>query len=381
MWTAFRTVETSAMRRQAGKPSMSMDAAPANSTRTKTAFRMPGMHVPAHPRTPRCGAAGVVRGDPRSHPAVRRAAALGAARVTLASDGNVGGSCGARAGAAQKRPRGVFAEASAAGLVCCSGQTGVIQDESVRFGLNRGGCPYIMGLWRLVSGKCRLNQSGQDDIMDVRPFGQGPFGIRRFNVQGEGDEHMRTPSRVALIGPSVLLFLGVTPITTAGPVTNPSFENQTHGRMPNGNYTDGHDTWGMPDDWQWRVSGSVNGHGFSATAFPASDGDWFLYLFPSAGTHLVGDFLEFFQSVDLRDVNSLAFDTRLGGGRYSNTYFAIDTQKVWIENEATPLAEDGSLAWMSISIDTSDLSTRLRSVSRSLRPSLTCPTGGLTLTT
>ena len=46
---------------------------------------------------------------------------------------------------------GVFAEPPGVALVRCSGQTSVIQDESVRLGLTRGGRPDMMalGVWDL----------------------------------------------------------------------------------------------------------------------------------------------------------------------------------------------------------------------------------------
>jgi len=62
---------------------------------------------------------------------------------------------GARVLAARKHPRGVFAEASGAGLERCSGETGVVYSESGRLRLNRVDRSDRIMAWSLVFGKCR----------------------------------------------------------------------------------------------------------------------------------------------------------------------------------------------------------------------------------
>lgn len=164
---------------------------------------------------------------------------------------------------------------------------------------------------------------------------------------------MRKERLVALSGFVAFLALNLVATATGSVVTNPSFENVHDGAMPYGGSTHGRDHMGMPDDWEWRVSGAMNAHGLSGTT---TDGDWFLYLFAANfGDHSIGDFLEFYQSADLTDVSFVAFDVRLQGGSHTNTYFAIDSQKLWIENEAT-LSSEGTLSWTEVMIDTSSLS-------------------------
>ena len=71
----------------------------------------------------------------------------------------------------------------------------------------------------------------------------------------------------------------------------------------------------------------------------SSDGDWSLYLYAALNyvdpvTHAVGDYVEFYQEVDLTGVEQLTFDVKLGGGTYTDSYFAIDGQKLWTDNVA-----------------------------------------------
>jgi len=119
---------------------------------------------------------------------------------------------------------------------------------------------------------------------------------------------------------------------------NPSFEFEHGGLMPNGYDISGWDTWGMPDNWAWRNFGNTNGHGVRVDALSSgwsSDGDWSLYIFAStAGNHEPGHYIEFYQFVDLTDVDAIVFDVRLRGGIYTNSYFAVDSQKVWVHNQA-----------------------------------------------
>jgi len=128
------------------------------------------------------------------------------------------------------------------------------------------------------------------------------------------------------------------PYTRAEVILNPSFEFEHGGLMPNGYDISGWVTWGMPDNWAWRNFGNTNGHGVRVDALSSgwsSDGDWSLYIFAStAGGHQPGHYIEFYQFVDLTDVDAIVFDVRLRGGIYTNSYFAVDSQKVWVHNQA-----------------------------------------------
>ncbi len=123
---------------------------------------------------------------------------------------------------------------------------------------------------------------------------------------------------------------------SAETVLNPSFEFEHDALMPNGASTSG-TSWGMPDDWPWRNSGSTNAHGIRSSDKVgwSSDGDWSLYVFAStAGSHSAGDYIEFYQSIDMSGITELLFDVKLLGGAHTNSYVAVDSQKLWIHNWA-----------------------------------------------
>lgn len=126
-------------------------------------------------------------------------------------------------------------------------------------------------------------------------------------------------------------------------ILNPSFESEHDDIMPTGNSTDYSVLIGMPDDWSWRWEGYMNGLGAQTTpAIPSSwssDGDWSLYVFAAVpgsifGTHHVGDYVEFYQEVDFTEIEELAFDVKLEGGTYTESYLAIDGQALWTDNVA-----------------------------------------------
>ncbi len=122
---------------------------------------------------------------------------------------------------------------------------------------------------------------------------------------------------------------------SAATINNPSFEDEPDGTMPNGISTSDTSTWGMPADWSWRNQGATNGHGvrFYDPVGWRSDGDWSLYVFAStAGPHVPGDYLEFYQAIDLTDVPAIAFDVNLLGGGHTNSYFAVGQSKLWVNN-------------------------------------------------
>jgi len=137
----------------------------------------------------------------------------------------------------------------------------------------------------------------------------------------------------------------------ANVIVNPSFEYEHDGLMPNGASTEGHDSWGMPDDWNWRRAGAMNGHALLGESHSGwcSDGDWGLYLFASsAGPHDPGDYLEFYQTADLTGVAVMTFDVHLTGSAHTDSYVAIDSQKKWVRHAAGTL--------YGVTIDVSNLS-------------------------
>ncbi|MGD8450721.1 MAG: dockerin type I repeat-containing protein [Phycisphaerae bacterium] len=121
-----------------------------------------------------------------------------------------------------------------------------------------------------------------------------------------------------------------------GVISNPSFEIEWAGEMPNGGWTDGPPYRGMPESWQWRRVGNVNGHGEAFINNPewnyVSDGDFSLYMFASRynGGHYPGDLLEFYQTVDLTDVLAVWFDVSIHQNDHSSlAYVAVDGEKLW----------------------------------------------------
>lgn len=144
----------------------------------------------------------------------------------------------------------------------------------------------------------------------------------------------------AVLFSAIILLLGLHASPVAATLINPSFESQHDALMPNGTFTGRFEEWGMPDNWDWRRSGATNAHGmredFVGTGNQqhwSSDGDWAIYLFAStAGSHVAGDYIEFFQEVDLAAVAFLIFDAMLKGGTYTDSYLAVDGQKLWTAN-------------------------------------------------
>ena len=116
---------------------------------------------------------------------------------------------------------------------------------------------------------------------------------------------------------------------------NPSFEVETAGYMPTGGWLSGPPYAGMPALWQWRGSGAVNGHGAALIDSPAtywvSDGDWALYLFAYRfDYHYPGDYLEFYQSIDMTETRAIWFDAYIRQNVYSNVaYVDIDGKRRW----------------------------------------------------
>jgi hypothetical protein len=137
--------------------------------------------------------------------------------------------------------------------------------------------------------------------------------------------------RVATIAALPVALLAASAGAQVQPILNPSFEEVSDGVMPNGANTDLYDWWGMPDHWTWRSQGHCNGHGIR---FPNSgwvtDGDWVLYMFAMVGyQHEAGDFVEWYQIVDLTHVDAIYVDALLSTHAHTASYVAIDGQDRW----------------------------------------------------
>jgi parallel beta-helix repeat protein len=130
----------------------------------------------------------------------------------------------------------------------------------------------------------------------------------------------------------VSLFLLVAGALEAADVNNSGFESEQDGLMPIGVSTSVRSTWAMPDNWAWRKLGNTNGHGIhsdDSSVGWSSHADWSLYAFISTGSHSVGDYIEFYQDVDLTGWDELSFDIYRKGSQHVRSYVAIDSQKLW----------------------------------------------------
>jgi len=142
----------------------------------------------------------------------------------------------------------------------------------------------------------------------------------------------------------IIFFVFVLVSVSKAEILNGSFESGSDGYMPNGVYTI-YPNWKMPDFWDWRNSGATNGHTrlINSPDGPgwSSDGYWSLYMFASTGgSHLPGDYLEFYQEADLTDMTAITFDAYLKGGLHTNSYIAIDSDKLWVTNIAGEYFEE-----------------------------------------
>ncbi len=139
-------------------------------------------------------------------------------------------------------------------------------------------------------------------------------------------------------------------------IPNPSFETEWAGEMPAGGWLQGPPSSGMPDFWQYRRSGGMNGLGQvyddrSPAPYWVSHGDYALYLFAWVwDSHYPGDFIEFYQTVDLTDVESIWFDAFVKQNDHESTaYFAVDGDRRW--------KRDLPVSWkyLNTSVDVRDL--------------------------
>lgn len=144
---------------------------------------------------------------------------------------------------------------------------------------------------------------------------------------------------------SVVVFWGGQAVQ-ASVITNPSFESGQNGPMPLSPFTtELNDRYQMPNDWNWAVQGAMNGHGIhkndKADGWTdedwLSEQDWALYVFAAVDNdnpqiHDTGDYVEFYQMLNLTGVDWISFDAWLLGGSYTNSYVSIDFNKVWSEN-------------------------------------------------
>lgn len=133
--------------------------------------------------------------------------------------------------------------------------------------------------------------------------------------------------RVVLLLLVVFLFY-LSAASPATVITNPSFENCPIGETPTGL------NWPMPSGWNWRSVGNVNGMSYE---YWASEGDYSLYLYCQRfKVHQSGDYLEFFQPVNLTDVDSISFDVRFSSPyRYSVPYVSIDGLRLWSKTSSS----------------------------------------------
>ena len=143
-------------------------------------------------------------------------------------------------------------------------------------------------------------------------------------------------NRSAVIALTAILLALSAALAPAQVILNPSFEEESDGVMPNGVDTSLHAWWGMPDHWQWRSVGNGNGH---AIRYPNSgwvtDGDWVLSMFTMVDLpHEAGDFLEWYQTVDLSGVDAIFFDAILPsyGRAHTLSYLSVDGQDLWSSN-------------------------------------------------
>ena len=134
---------------------------------------------------------------------------------------------------------------------------------------------------------------------------------------------------------SIFIVLFVCPKIIQAEILNPGFESVYQGTTPGGDFTGDYSTWNMPYDWSWRIHGNMEGFSLSANAH--TEGTHSLYLFASnVGGHYTGDFLEYYQSVDFTNIQTIMFDVSLSTyqPKFTTSYVAIGSQKVWIRDNA-----------------------------------------------
>lgn len=130
----------------------------------------------------------------------------------------------------------------------------------------------------------------------------------------------------------ILVTLGLA--APAQTIHNPSFELQSDGIMPNGCPTDISPLWGLPDAWNWRRQGATNGHGAMLPQGHPTDGAWSLEMFGmGGGDYVPGDFIEWYQTVDLTQVVEILFDVTLEYHSGAVSYVSVDGQELWSSND------------------------------------------------
>lgn len=149
----------------------------------------------------------------------------------------------------------------------------------------------------------------------------------------------RTAASIPLVI-SIVVFWCVGTVQ-ASVITNPGFESGQNGLMPSGKTTQGDEFYEMPDDWSWRKEGNMNGHSTHQNdAFGwSSEGDWSLYMYAASNRddpldHFPGNYLEFYQLVDLTNIVRIEFDVLLKPHSYtesdsSYSYVSIGSTEVW----------------------------------------------------
>jgi len=137
--------------------------------------------------------------------------------------------------------------------------------------------------------------------------------------------------KTVIISMSIVFF--VFTLNVQAIILNPGFESVYQGTTPGGNFTGAYSTWNMPYDWSWRKQGYMEGFSLSASAH--TEGAHSLYLFASnVASHYTGDFLEYFQHVDLTETQTILFDVSFYTAQpeFTTSYVAIGSQKVWVRD-------------------------------------------------
>jgi len=134
---------------------------------------------------------------------------------------------------------------------------------------------------------------------------------------------------------ATITVVAVPPIANASVITNPSFEAEHIGTMPLGQITT-NPYYNMPDDWNWDLNGFMNGHGIHQADIYgwSSEADWSLYMFAATDSetpplHAVGEYLEFYQLIDLTGITSISFDVKLDDCSNTFGYVSVDSAKLW----------------------------------------------------
>jgi hypothetical protein len=161
-----------------------------------------------------------------------------------------------------------------------------------------------------------------------------------FDAVSNGAVMKAGPCLTALIAPAVLaVSLWCAQSAGASVISNSGFEAEKDGVTPLGLPTVNPE-YLMPEDWSWRMQGIMNGHGVhknNPVIGWSSEGNWSLCVFAAVLKdnpigHFTGNYVEFYQPVDLTGITSIVFDAMLEQAAYTQSYVAIDSVPVWLRN-------------------------------------------------